>query len=73
MTKKNVFRKGLVIAIIVCFVGAGVFPSISGSVIKKANFNDTQNQEFVPGEFYIWGGRICRKMNLFKFTRFYCN
>jgi subtilisin family serine protease len=49
----NVFRKGLVIGIIVFFVGAGVTPVISENTIKNTNVDDAQNYEFVPGEFIV--------------------
>ena len=39
MTKKYVFRKGLVIGIIILFVGASVVPSISGNVEEKNKTN----------------------------------
>ena len=39
MTKKYVFRKGLVIGIIILFVGASVVPSISGNVEGKNKTN----------------------------------
>lgn len=35
--KKNVFRKGLVIGIIILFIGAGIIPNISGEIVKKSN------------------------------------
>jgi len=37
--EKGFFRKGIVLGIIVCFVGAGVFPSISGN-INNSNAKD---------------------------------
>ena len=41
MTKKSyVFRKSLVITIIVCFVGASVTPSISGNSTDNKPFNN---------------------------------
>ncbi len=51
--KNFVFRKGLVIGIIILFVGACILPSINGYIIKKINFLDNQNFEFVSGEFIV--------------------
>ena len=42
---KNVFRKSLVIGIIILFIGAGVIPSISGNVIKNENFVENTNEK----------------------------
>jgi len=50
---KNVFKKGLVIGIIVLFVGAGVTPVICENTIKNTNVDDIQNHEFIPGEFIV--------------------
>ena len=38
--KEAIFRKGYVIGIIVCFVGAGVLPSISGNNELKVEINN---------------------------------
>ena len=42
----NLFRKGLVLAVIVLFVGAGVVPSISGTTVKKiySTVNHSENK-----------------------------
>jgi len=35
--KEAIFRKGMVLAIIVLFIGASIVPNISGDIIKKSN------------------------------------
>ncbi len=55
MTKYNVFRKGLVIGIIILFVGASVVPSISGNVEGKNKTNidvDSAFNEYIKKEFF---------------------
>ena len=39
--KNRLFGKGLVLVIIGCFIGAGVFPSISGNIEKKEDISNT--------------------------------
>jgi len=50
--ENSVFRKGLVIAIIVCFVGVSVFPSISGDIERtslKTIFEEIIDEKFNSG------------------------
>ena len=45
--KKNVVRKGLVLGIIVLFVGAGVIPSTIGSFEKKTVFTNSNSRGYI--------------------------
>lgn len=44
--KNNMLRKGLVLAIIVLFIGAGVVPAISGNTVPSINEGPDESSDF---------------------------
>ena len=45
--RNNIYRKGLVLGIIVLFVGAGVIPSMGGIVVEKKSFTGSNSRGYI--------------------------
>lgn len=48
MTKKTIFGKGIVVALIVLFVGISVMPSISGNINESGDTEITNDVTYLP-------------------------